>query len=106
MANCFTSRTGEVASGLRIANHIASKRVFLAWDFHREALFGLPVKIVGLPADHFVDHGAVSDLRRYLRIDSEGINEQVREAIAELSIAPATPATPASPSSPIEARSA
>jgi len=48
----------------------------------------VPVKIVGLPADHFVDHGAVSDLRRYLRIDSDGITEQVNEAISELAIAP------------------
>ncbi|MEO6446144.1 MAG: hypothetical protein ABIZ91_16680, partial [Gemmatimonadaceae bacterium] len=39
--------TGEIASGLRVANHITSKRVFLAWEFHEEALAGLPVRIVG-----------------------------------------------------------
>jgi 1-deoxy-D-xylulose-5-phosphate synthase len=54
-----------------------------------DASLRVPVKIVGLPADHFVDHGSVADLRRYLRIDSEGITEQVRETIAELSIVPA-----------------
>jgi 1-deoxy-D-xylulose-5-phosphate synthase len=60
----------------------------------------VPVKIVGLPADHFVDHGSVGDLRRYLRIDTGGIAHQVREAIAELGIVPAH----AAPT--IEARSA
>jgi 1-deoxy-D-xylulose-5-phosphate synthase len=52
-------------------------------------LRGLAVGVVGLPRDHFVDHGAVGDLRRYLRIDSDGILEQVREQIGELGIAPA-----------------
>ncbi len=62
----------------------------------------IPVKLIGLPADHFVDHGAVADLRRYLRIDVDGIGEQIGEAIAELGIAPAI----ASTASSIEARSA
>jgi hypothetical protein len=43
----YLPRSGEIASGLRVANHVTSKRVFLAWDFHRDALFGLPVKLVG-----------------------------------------------------------
>ena len=34
------------------------------------------MRIIGLPPDHFVDHGAVGDLRRYLRIDVPGILEQ------------------------------
>lgn len=38
---------GDVACGLRVANHVTSKRVFLAWDFHEEALNGLPLRIVG-----------------------------------------------------------
>lgn len=38
---------GDVACGLRVANHVNSKRVFLAWDFHEEALNGLPLRIVG-----------------------------------------------------------
>src|SRR3954451_18384410 len=61
----------------------------------------VPVKIIGLPADHFVDHGAVNDLRRYLRIDSDGIAEQVREVLAEASLSPGAPAARS-----IEARSA
>jgi len=48
----------------------------------------VPVKIIGLPANHFVDHGSVADLRRYLRIDTPGVAEQVRETIAELGVAP------------------
>jgi len=59
----------------------------------------LPIKTVGLPRDHFVDHGAVGDLRRYLRIDVDGITEQVREALAELGHVPL-------PRSTIEARTA
>jgi len=53
-----------------------------------ETLRGLPVRIIGLPGDKFVDHGAVGDLRRSLRLDTEGITEQVREAIATVGIAP------------------
>jgi hypothetical protein len=50
-------------------------------------LRGIPVKVIGLPRDHFVDHGAVTDLRRYLRIDVPGINAQVHEALTELGLA-------------------
>jgi len=45
-----------------------------------ETLRGLPVRIIGLPGNKFVDHGAVGDLRHTLRLDVEGIAEQVREA--------------------------
>lgn len=38
---------GDVACGLRVANHVTSKRAFLAWDFHEEAMRGLPLRIVG-----------------------------------------------------------
>ncbi len=38
---------GDVACGLRVANHVTSKRVFLAWDFHEAAMAGLPLRIVG-----------------------------------------------------------
>ncbi len=51
-------------------------------------LSGLQVRPVGLPPDHFVDHGSVGDLRRYLRIDTPGITEQVREAIVTLGLRP------------------
>jgi len=46
------------------------------------------VRIVGLPADRFVDHGSVVDLRRRLRLDSAGLAEQVRESAAALRIGP------------------
>ncbi len=49
------------------------------------------VKIVGIPGGRFVDHGAVSDLRRLLRLDVPGITAQVVEAL-ELAGVPAAPA--------------
>ncbi len=45
------------------------------------------VRIVGLPADRFVEHGSVSDLRRVLRLDPRGLAEQVRETLAMLRLA-------------------
>ncbi len=44
----------------------------------------IPVRIVGLPADRFVDHGSVTDLRRVLRLDVDGLTAQVREALDAL----------------------
>ncbi len=61
-----------------------------------ESLRGLPVSIIGLPGDRFVDHGSVGDLRRTLRIDAEGIAEQVREAVATVGIGSSTAAGPTS----------
>ena len=46
------------------------------------------LKILGLPADRFVDHGSVSDLRRMLRLDDAGIRAQIEEAIATLRLTP------------------
>ncbi|HXI46838.1 MAG TPA: 1-deoxy-D-xylulose-5-phosphate synthase [Candidatus Acidoferrales bacterium] len=46
------------------------------------------VRIVGIPGDRFVDHGAVGDLRTMLRLDSAGIAAQVREAAGALGLAP------------------
>jgi hypothetical protein len=43
----YLPHVGDVASGIRVANHISSKRVFLAWDFHQEGMAGLPIRIVG-----------------------------------------------------------
>ncbi len=51
-----------------------------------ETLRGLPVRIIGLPGDKFVDHGAVGDLRRTLRLDVDGIAEQIRDAAAALGL--------------------
>jgi 1-deoxy-D-xylulose-5-phosphate synthase len=50
------------------------------------------VRIVGIPADRFVDHGAVVDLRRMLRLDPAGLADQVRAAIEALDIEPSHPA--------------
>jgi 1-deoxy-D-xylulose-5-phosphate synthase len=46
------------------------------------------VKIVGIPADSFVDHGSVADLRRVLRLDAAGLAEQVRETVVTLGLRP------------------
>ena len=45
------------------------------------ALRAVPVRIIGIPGDRFVDHGSVADLRRELRLDAEGLAAQVREAL-------------------------
>jgi 1-deoxy-D-xylulose-5-phosphate synthase len=52
------------------------------------ALRQMAVRILGIPGDRFVDHGAVGDLRRLLRLDAEGLTEQVREAAATLGLEP------------------
>ena len=59
---------------------------------------GVPVRVIGIPAGRFVDHGSVADLRRTLRLDAAGLESQVRETIAELGIVPSRPV--------VEARSA
>ena len=46
----------------------------------------IAVRILGIPADRFVDHGAVTDLRRLVRLDVAGLTEQVDEAIAQLGL--------------------
>jgi 1-deoxy-D-xylulose-5-phosphate synthase len=46
------------------------------------------VRILGIPADRFVDHGSVVDLRARLRLDAAGLTDQVREALAALRVAP------------------
>jgi 1-deoxy-D-xylulose-5-phosphate synthase len=49
------------------------------------------VRIVGIPGGRFVDHGAVGDLRRTLRLDAAGLTDQVREALAMLQAQPGRP---------------
>jgi 1-deoxy-D-xylulose-5-phosphate synthase len=56
------------------------------------ALRETAVKILGIPGDRFVDHGAVNDLRRLLRLDADGLVEQVREAATTLGLEPSRPA--------------
>ncbi len=46
------------------------------------------VRIIGIPGDRFVDHGAVGDLRRILRLDAPGIVGQIRETLAALRATP------------------
>ncbi len=41
----------------------------------------IPVRILGIPGDRFVDHGSVEDLRRVLRLDAPGLAAQVRETL-------------------------
>jgi 1-deoxy-D-xylulose-5-phosphate synthase len=46
------------------------------------------VRVVGIPADRFVDHGSVEALRRLLRLDAQGIADQVRETLARMRTTP------------------
>ena len=48
----------------------------------------IALRIVGMPGDRFVDHGSVTDLRRLLRIDADGIVAQVRETLELLRATP------------------
>jgi hypothetical protein len=45
--NDYFPPTYARAAGLRVANHIVSKQVFLDWDFHIQSFHGLPVTLVG-----------------------------------------------------------
>jgi hypothetical protein len=51
-------------------------------------LRGIPVRVIGLPADRFVDHGSVSDLRHLVRLDVEGLAAQFRAALASVAAKP------------------
>jgi 1-deoxy-D-xylulose-5-phosphate synthase len=46
----------------------------------------VPVRIIGIPGDRFVDHGSVNDLRRLIRLDVPGLVEQVRETLAQTGV--------------------
>ena len=46
------------------------------------------VRIIGIPAERFVDHGAVDQLRHLLRLDSVGIADQIRETLARMKESP------------------
>ena len=48
----------------------------------------IPVRVLGIPGDRFVDHGSVADLRRMLRLDAEGLADQVRETLRVLGAVP------------------
>ena len=47
-------------------------------------LRGVQVQIIGIPGDRFVDHGAVTDLRRLIRLDVPGLVGQIAETAAAL----------------------
>jgi 1-deoxy-D-xylulose-5-phosphate synthase len=51
-------------------------------------LRAVPVRVIGLPADRFVDHGSAADLRRILRLDVDGLHEQLAEALAQVGARP------------------
>jgi hypothetical protein len=53
----------------------------------------VPVRIVGISGESFVDHGSVADLRRVLRLDPSGLAEQVRETLGRLGASPASAPT-------------
>jgi hypothetical protein len=67
----------------------------------RESLRGIPVRVIGLSGEAFIDHGAVADLRRITRLDAEGIEGQIREELGRLGLSPAHAAP-----RPLEARTA
>lgn len=46
-AEAYLEPVGNLACGIRVANHVTSKRVFLAWDFHEQAFDGLQMRLVG-----------------------------------------------------------
>jgi 1-deoxy-D-xylulose-5-phosphate synthase len=51
-------------------------------------LRAIPVRVIGVPAGRFVDHGSVADLRRMLRLDAAGITAQIRESLAAAGATP------------------
>ncbi len=46
------------------------------------------LRIVGIPGDRFVEHGSVADLRRLLRLDTEGLAAQITETLGALRATP------------------
>ena len=72
-------------------------------DLIEEARFADPayrdlaVRIIGIPAERFVDHGSVDDLRRLLRLDAAGIAAQIRETLARMRATPPAEAVGTTP---------
>ncbi len=46
---------------------------------------------IGIPAERFVDHGSVVDLRRAIRLDVPGIHAQIGETLERMGVHPAHP---------------
>ncbi|HEX5013692.1 MAG TPA: 1-deoxy-D-xylulose-5-phosphate synthase [Candidatus Limnocylindrales bacterium] len=59
------------------------------------ALREVPVRLIGIPGERFVDHGSVADLRVALRLDATGLAAQVRETLHALGAAPNAESIPA-----------
>ena len=72
-----TLEESTVAGGFGAAVLAAVEEARLVDPVYR----GLAVRLVGIPADQFVDHGEVGALRRKLRLDVDGIAAQVTEAL-------------------------
>jgi 1-deoxy-D-xylulose-5-phosphate synthase len=51
------------------------------------SLRDVPLSIIGIPGDRFVDHGSVGDLRVLLRLDPVGLAAQVAETLRKLGVA-------------------
>jgi 1-deoxy-D-xylulose-5-phosphate synthase len=79
-----TFEESVVAGGFGSAVLEAVEEARLTDSAYRE----LVVRILGIPADRFVEHGAVGDLRRLLRLDADGLTNQVRETLAALRATP------------------
>ena len=58
------------------------------------AVRSVPVRLIGLSADRFVDHGSVTDLRRLVRLDLEGLTDQLHEALDAVGARPSEAPTP------------
>jgi hypothetical protein len=50
------------------------------------------VHLIGLSGEQFVDHGSAADLRRLLRLDVDGLVEQLSEALATVGARPSATA--------------
>ena len=63
------------------------------------------VRIVGIPAELFVEHGSVDQLRRLLRLDAAGIAAQIRETLERLRAVPGGAKSSEASSAPAVTRS-
>ncbi len=50
------------------------------------SLRDVPLSIIGIPGDRFIDHGSVGDLRILLRLDAVGLAAQVAETLTKLGV--------------------
>jgi 1-deoxy-D-xylulose-5-phosphate synthase len=53
-----------------------------------EQLRSVAIKRIGIPADRFVDHGAVDDLRRTIALDEAGIQAQIEQTLSRMQARP------------------